>query len=137
MTKQYDFVFTIGADFIRDIWLQSGADADVRGAILTLQLRHPVTNAVLLSASSDHLATPLARLLGGYGVITLHIEDSVIVDQSGLPTGYVTELAPTPDDPTTVYSHYCVYGLTIERLDGIVDELMRGKVGFRQIVTPA
>lgn len=134
MTKQYDFVFTIGADFIRDIWLKSGADADLRGSVVKFVLKHPVSGAVLLTASTDHTATPVARVIAGYGVITLHIEDSVTVDMTGLPTGYVTELVPSADDPTTSNGAYCHYGLTIERFDGIVSELMRGKVGFRSLI---
>ena len=97
-------------------------------------LKHPVSGAVLLTASTDHTATPLARVIAGYGVITLHIEDSVTVNLTGLPTGYVTENVPSADDPTTTNGAYCHYGLTIERFDGIVTELMRGKLGFRSLI---
>ena len=132
--KTYDFVWTVGADFIRDIWLKSGADADLRGSIIKMELRNPVNDDLILSASTDHTVTPLARVIGGYGVITVHIEDSIVPDLTGLPDGYVSEPIPSPDRPTTVYSAYCVYGLSVERLDGIVFELMRGKVGFRQMI---
>lgn len=134
MTRQYDFVYTLGADFKRDIWLKSGADADVRGAALLLELRHPVTNALLLKASTDHVQTPNARILAGYGVITVHIEDSVTIDKSGLPVGYVTEPVPSLDNATTVYGAYCIFGLSIEQFDGTVLEMLRGKIGFRQLI---
>lgn len=132
--KQHDFVWTVGADLIRDIWLKSGADADLRGSIIKLELRNPVNNDLILTASTDHTVTPLARVIGGYGVITLHIEDSITPDLEGLPAGYSCEPIPSPDNPTTVYGAYCIYGLTVERLDGIVVELLRGKVGFRQMI---
>jgi hypothetical protein len=134
LAKSYDFVLTTGADFIRDLWLKSGPDSDLRGSVIKCQLRHPTTNALLLTASTDLTATPLARLIAAYGVITLHIDDSVMIDKSTLPTGYVTEPVPSQDCPTTVHGPWCIYGLTIERFDGIVTELMRGKIGFRSLI---
>ena len=132
----YNIVWILGTDLIRDFWLESGPDADLRGTMAELKIINPVSGAVLLEASTDVTRTPDARITTDFGVVSLHIEDAASIDTSALPRQYVYEPIPSPDAPTGGYLPSAQYEITLWRIDGLVSSLVRGMIGFSpQIAT--
>lgn len=131
MSKQYDMVFEIGNDIIRQFNFDANLLGD-RGLLdydFKMQIRASPTTPVILELSRQN-----SRIVNTHSRVYLQIDDTVIFDLSGLPTGYVTEPLPSTDDPTTVYGPYAYYDLKSYN-NGIVTTELRGKIGFKIGIT--
>lgn len=130
--KQRDFIFEIGADFARAIYLAPGPDADIRGFTARMQIRP--------SADSDEvvldLTTENGRLAVDYGRLVLNVPHGTTIDLTKLSReGSVNEPAGDGLLPFSARGKLGAYDLEIISPNGFVTRLLQGEVCFSKNVT--
>lgn len=130
--KQRDFIFEVGADFARAIYLAPGPDADIRGFTARMQIRP--------SADSDEVVLDLTtennRLSVDYGRLVLNVPHGAAIDLTKLSReGSVNEPAGDGLMPFTARGKLGTYDLEIVAPNGFVTRLLQGDVCFSKNVT--
>ncbi len=133
---QRDFIFEIGADFLREIYLQPGPDADVRTWVARMQVRPSADSAVVVL----EMNTGNGCISLDYGRVSLHVgsAEGAALDLLALTrVGCVNEpRAPGEQGlPYSAKGRLGVYQLELENPAGRVFRLLTGRVCFSDEVT--
>jgi len=132
--RKRDFIIEKGSDFQRVLYLEPGADADIRLFTARMQIRASATGEPFLL----ELTTANSRITCDYGTITLNVPAAITtaIDTSTLTSkGKVTEPAAAGKLPFEREGKIGVYDLELVSPSGIVTQYIFGQVVFVDNVT--
>lgn len=130
--QRYDMVFEVGTDIKRDFaWdVNHLGDRGLMDFDFKMQIRHPITTNVI-----KELTRANGKLIPSHSHLFMVLQETEIFDLSGLENKYVSEILPSPDNPTTFYGPTAVYDLISISPEGVYTRELSGNICFNTGVT--
>lgn len=130
--KQRNFIYEVGADFQRVLYLRPGPDADLTGYSGKMQIRPTADSSTVIL----EISTSNSRMTLGNGIITINVPNSVSIDATSCTrNGALAEPNPAGGQPYTAAGPLAVYDLEVTSGAGVETRLLQGDVCFSAATT--